>query len=1147
MREVSLEDRYTATSGRILISGVQALVRLPLMQRARDVANGLDTAGYISGYRGSPLGVYDSELQRASAHLSRAGVRFNPGVNEDLAATAIWGSQQAHLLQPKQDGVFAIWYGKGPGVDRSLDALKHANLAGVSPHGGVLAAFGDDHGAKSSTLAYQSEPTLIAASIPILAPANVADVLEYGLLGWAMSRYSGLWVGLKCTSEVIESTASIDLDALEALQILIPDSSDAPVHVHTRYEPLDDERRQLRMMLPRAIAFARANNVDKRTLGDGAAPFRIAASGKAYADVAQALALLGIDDAGARDLGLSLWKIGLSWPLDADSFGACAAGAEEVLVVEEKRPIIEDQAAKHLYRAGGNGRPRLIGKTDETGAPLLPTDGVLDPRLIADVIASRLERRGKSPPRRLANIAKPQSGSAPLDRVPYFCSGCPHNTSTKTPDGSLAMAGIGCSYMAVWMDRNTLTSTQMGGEGANWIGASAFSRVPHMFQNMGDGTYFHSGLLAVRAAVAANVSMTYKILYNDAVAMTGGQRVDGPLSVDTIARQVAAEGVALIVVVTDEPEKYARPGSLMPGVRVHHRRELDAVQRRLRQKPGVSVLIYDQGCAAEKRRKRKRGELADPARRVYINEDVCEGCGDCSVKSNCVSVLPVETEFGRRRAIDQSACNKDFSCVEGFCPSFVTVRGGKLKAPAADAFVLSAPPPPVHTEASARANIVIAGIGGTGVVTVGAVLTMAAHLEGKSVVSVDMAGLAQKNGAVLAHIQIGGAEEALVGRVAPGACDVLLGCDLVAACSADVLAAVNPGVTRAIVNADVAPTGAFQADGDMSFEPAPFERVLSDYGAEVQALNATALASRVIGDALATNFILLGYAYQLGRLPVSETALFKAIELNRAGAAANKRAFAVGRAAAHDPAACERLLAKSAAPSRAEQSLQEIVDRRADWLAAYQDARYAGEYRSFIASIAARESGAVGGDALAKAAAKALFKLMAYKDEYEVARLYSDGTFKRRMAETFASYDTLEFHLAPPLLSSLALQGGHPRKWTFGPWMLGLFGVLARLKGLRGTPLDVFGYSEERRRERALIGEYRAVVDELAAGLRRRTLPVALRIAELPNQVRGYGHVKAGNMARMEASLARLMAQYRAGEATDERLGEASEQVVHES
>ncbi|HTV88609.1 MAG TPA: indolepyruvate ferredoxin oxidoreductase family protein [Stellaceae bacterium] len=1144
---VTLDDKYSLDKGRIYLTGTQALVRLPLMQRQRDAAAGHATGCFISGYRGSPLGGFDQALWGARRFIEKNHIKFQPAINEELAATAVWGSQQVRLFSgARYDGVFAMWYGKGPGVDRSGDALKHGNSAGSAALGGVLALAGDDHTCKSSTLAHQSELAFIDAAIPVLHPAGVEEILELGLYGWAMSRYSGCWVAFKTVAEQMDSSASIAIDPARA-DIVAPQDFEMPpggLNIRWPDTPLDQEARLHRYKLPAALAFARANRLDRIVSAAPQPRFGILTTGKSYLDVRQALDELGIGAAEAAALGISLYKVAMPWPLEPEGVRRFAEGLAEVLVVEEKRAIIETQLKEQLYNWPADRRPRIVGKFDERGEWMLPSNGELAPGQIARVIARRLAGFGEFSwlQERLCDLEareRPAGGEiVPFQRTPYFCSGCPHNTSTRVPDGSRALAGIGCHYLSQFMDRNTATFTQMGGEGAPWIGQAPFTETTHVFANIGDGTYTHSGILAIRAAVAAGVNMTYKVLFNDAVAMTGGQPLDGQLTVPAVARQLAAEGVRPIVVVTDEPDKYPLGGVFPAGVAVRHRDDLDAVQRELRELPGVTAIVYDQTCAAEKRRRRKRGRFPDPPQRVFINDLVCEGCGDCSAASNCLSVVPVETEFGRKRAIDQSSCNKDFSCLNGFCPSFVTVQGGALRRREAsdlDEANLPPLPEPALSPLAEPYGILVTGVGGTGVVTIGALIGMAAHLEGKGVTVLDMTGLAQKGGAVLSHVRIAERPEQIHAvRIAAGNADLLLGCDLVVAAGAEALSRLRAGRSRAIVNSHETITGDFPRNSDLPFPSRALKRAITAAlgGSEAEFVDATRLATGLLGDSIATNLFMLGYAYQKGQVPVSSAAIDRAIELNAVAVEFNRGAFRWGRRAAIDAALVEaRAMPKSAAPEshRLSATLEEKLARRVAILTQYQHAAYGARYAGRIRRLREIEAARVPGSAaLADAAAQALFKVMAYKDEYEVARLYADSDFRQRVAEQFDGDYRLRFHLAPPLLANRDAATGHLKKRVYGPWMLGAFRVLARLRRLRGTAFDPFGRTAERRAERQLIADYEAVLDEIEQNLAPHNYLAAVELARLPLEIRGFGHIKAANLARAKATQAELLARFRA-------------------
>ena len=1154
LRDVALDDKYTATSGRIYLSGIQALVRLPLVQRLRDQAAGLHTGGFISGYRGSPLGGLDEALAKAVPHLERHHVRFVPGINEDLAATAVWGSQQVHLLgESDYDGVFALWYGKGPGVDRSIDAFKHLNHAGTAARGGVLLVAGDDHGAYSSTLPHQSDHAFSAAMIPVLYPCNVEEYLTLGLHGWAMSRFSGCAVGFKALADTVESSASVEADP-HALQIVLPTDFVMPaggLNCRPSTDPLGLQARKQEALMQdykiyAAMAYARANHLNHVAIDAPAARLGIVASGKSFMDVLEALEELGIDATLAAEIGIRVFKVAMPWPLEPEGIREFARGLEEILVVEEKRQIVEYQLKEQLYNWREDVRPRVIGKFDERGEwdvhnPRGRGDWLLSPKgdfavaQIARVIAARIERlhiettTGALIRERLAFL---QAKDAVLTRshdVParpaWYCSGCPHNTSTRVPTGSVALAGIGCHIMAaaIYPDENRLT-VQMGGEGAPWIGAAAFSKRPHVFANLGDGTYYHSGLLAIRAAVAANrsqpVNITYKILYNDAVAMTGGQAVDGPLDVPMLAHQVVAEGVARVVVVSEDPARL--DADLLPdGVDLRPRAELDAVQRDLRAVPGVSVLIYDQTCAAEKRRRRKKGEMAPAAERVFINPLVCEGCGDCGKQSNCTALLPLETGFGRKRVVDQSACNGDTSCLKGFCPSFVSASSeGYQKAtrqrPLPTLPDEELPLPPLR-ELVRPWNILITGIGGTGVITVGALLGMAAHLEGKGASVLDMTGMSQKNGAVTSHVRLAARPGDLrAQRIATGEADLLLGCDLLTAGGADAIAKTRPQRTLAVINSHEQPSGQFARQPDWQF-PARTVKALIDeaVGGACHLVDATQLALALTGDTMGANLFMLGHAFQLGAVPLSLAALLRAIELNGVAVTANKAAFQWGRLAALDLSRVEQI----ATPGQAvvlhlPETLPGLIRKHMAWLTAYQDEAWAHRYRRFIEQVQIAEMEAGVGERLSRAVARNLFRLMSYKDEYEVARLHLDAAFAAQVGERYARPPRLTWHLAPPLLTRKGADG-LPKKMRFGPWVRWVFRALAPMKVLRGTPFDPFGYTAERRLERALIAEYCQRIVSLLPNLEAGTLDVLVEIAEVPQQIRGFGHIK---LASIEAA-----------------------------
>ncbi|MBL8344775.1 MAG: indolepyruvate ferredoxin oxidoreductase family protein [Rubrivivax sp.] len=1167
LKDVRLEDKYDTRQPRALLNGNQALVRALLVQRERDRVAGLSTAGYVSGYRGSPLGGLDQALWAAHKPLAAADITFTPGVNEDLAATAVWGTQQLAVMgDAAVDGVFGLWYGKGPGVDRSGDPIKHGNYMGTHPNGGVLAVMGDDHQGKSSTIAHHSQQAMAAWSVPVLYPADVSEFVPYALLGWALSRYSGCWVGFKVVNETVEQAMTCDLDAA-SMKIERPEKGPGAVppegiHYRGTFTPAADEMILRRYKLPLVQRFARANRIDRVMLGDaapgGTARLGIVAAGKTWHEVRAALRFLGLDgEARARAVGLAVYKVGLLWPLEPEGLAEFAAGKKELFFVEDKAAFVEPQAAAILYNHAE--RPRITGKADESGAPLLNSDVGFEALDLAQVIAARLQANGlwddalqqrleaaRSCQRVLMAVASP----ADVRRTPFFCSGCPHNTSTRLPEGSKALAGIGCHGMAVFRP-GTMLPTQMGGEGANWVGLHRYTTRPHIFQNLGDGTYYHSGLLAIRLAASSGANITYKILYNDAVAMTGGQPIDGPISPVAIAHQVLAEGVQKLVVVTDDTTRHE--GTAWPaGVRVEHRDRLDAVQRELRDTPGCTVLLYEQTCAAEKRRRRKKGAFPDPDRRMFIYDAVCEGCGDCSTQSSCVSIEPKETTLGRKRAINQSTCNKDYSCVKGFCPSFVTVEGGKPRraklTEAPEALFAQLPEPAVAAfggESRDEAfGVMIPGIGGTGVITVGAVLAMAAHLEGKAASTYDMTGLSQKNGAVYSHLQVAPATAALrTHRLGLGDAALVLGFDMVAALQEESFRTLDPARSRFIGNHRVQPTAALTMNPDAKIDFGLLARKVNEKlgaadkagsgGADrVHYLDATGLATALMGDAVYTNFLLVGAAMQLGWLPLSLAAVQRALELNGVQVEANLRALQYGRLAVHDAAAIGRLLGaqssslRSATPAVA-QTLDEVIAERTRLLSDYQDAAYAARYAALVQRVREAERRAAGSEGeLSLAVARYFAKLMAYKDEYEVARLYSRPEFRQRLQAEFDGVRELRFNLAPPLFAKRDAETGQLKKQEYGPWMLTAMGWLARLRFLRGGAFDVFGRTEERRAERALVDDYERRIDSLLGGLSRERLALAVQVAAVPEQIRGFGHVKERHLREAVAVWEGLAGQW---------------------
>jgi len=1153
LETVTLDDKYSLDIGRAFMSGVQALVKLPMLQRQRDALQGKNTAGFISGYRGSPLGSYDQSLWKAKDHLKAQHIVFQPGVNEELAATALWGTQQLGFAPPgtnKFDGVFGIWYGKGPGVDRCSDVFKHANMAGTTPWGGVLAVAGDDHVAKSSTAAHQSDHIFKACGLPVFFPASVQDILDQGLHALALSRFAGIWSGMKTIQEIVESSATAHIDP-ERVQIVLPEFVMPPGGVHIRWPDtaLEQEARLFDYKWYAALAYIRANRLNHNVIESANDRFGLIASGKAYNDTRQALLDLGLDDDRCRQLGIRLHKVNVVWPLEAQTTREFATGLREILVVEEKRQVIEYQLKEELYNWRDDVRPNILGKFEENEGDLsggewsnpnpserklLRANADLTPAIIARAIAKRLKKLGLDSETtaqidaHLAILDAKESAmevqvlGAAAERQPWFCSGCPHNTSTKVPEGSRAMAGIGCHFMSLWMDRSTAGFTQMGGEGVPWSGQQPFCTDTHIFANIGDGTYFHSGILAVRQSVASGVNITYKILYNDAVAMTGGQQVgerpEGH-SVVQIAMSMKAEGAQRIVVVTDEPEKYEGV-ALAEGVRVFHRDELDRIQREMREIKGTTVIIYDQTCATEKRRRRKRGTMVDPAVRVMINEEVCEGCGDCGVQSNCLSVEPLETELGRKRTINQSTCNKDTSCLKGFCPSFVTVEGGQFKKKASKAThalspaELGALPEPSLPDTTHPWGTVVAGVGGTGVITIGQLLGMAAHIEGKGIVTQDAAGLAQKGGATWSHILVANAQQDIrTTRVSMAAADLILGCDPIVTASKETLLRMREGRTHVALNSSSTPTAAFVKNGNWQN---PSEECLGEISrqvgnAGVSAFDADLLAKQLMGDTIYVNPMIMGYAWQKGWIPMHRESLIRAIELNEVAVQNNLMAFEWGRHAAHHlDVLMQKIQPAQTIHFKKRETLQDLIQNRMVRLTDYQNAAYAERYQVFIERVKAAEA-PLGKNLLSETVARQLYKLMAYKDEYEVARLHTQSDFLARIQDSFEGDFKVHYHLAPPLLAKRNTKG-ELIKQKFGPAMLTGFKLLAKLKGLRGTALDILGHTEERKTERALIGEYIQQVEATLPGLNALNHAHAVDVARVPENIKGFGHVKERNI-----------------------------------
>jgi indolepyruvate ferredoxin oxidoreductase len=1138
---ISLDQKYTQSSGHVFLTGIQALVRLPMAQVRRDRAMGLNTAAFVTGYRGSPLGGYDQQLHAARKHLEQYNVKFQPGVNEDLAATAIWGSQQLNLSPgAKFDGITGIWYGKGPGVDRCGDVFRHGNAAGSAKNGGVLCLAGDDHGAKSSTVPHQSDHAFISALMPYLYPSSIHEMIEMGLLGIAMSRYSGCWVGMKVITETVETTAEINLND-EMTPFIIPTDFEMPPGGLNLRWPDDRYAQDKRLQDYKgfaAVAFARANKINRITMDSPNARYGIMASGKSYEDIRQALRELGITPEVAAKIGLRLYKIGMPWPLEPEGVRQFAVGLEEIFIIEERREIVENQVKQELFNWRDDVRPRIIGKMDNHDKRFLPFAEELSVASLASSLTERLLQLDLNPEIVAMLRAKADwfngrqatqvQAVAPVTRTPYFCSGCPHNTSTKVPEGSRAMAGIGCHFMSLWMDRNTETYTHMGAEGVPWVGIAPFTNEKHIFANLGDGTYFHSGSLAIRQSVASKANITYKILYNDAVAMTGGQRHDGDLSPQQITFQLHSEGIREIWLVSENPDAYPA-STIAPGTKLAHRDELDKVMRTVREVPGCSAIVFVQTCAAEKRRRRKRGLMEDPNKRLFINSAVCEGCGDCSVQSNCISVEPLETELGRKRTINQSSCNKDYSCVKGFCPSFVTVEGGTLRkrVPVALDDLGELPEPATTPSLEKPYNIAVGGVGGTGVLTIGALLGMAAHIEGKASMILDMSGLAQKGGAVLSHVRLSqNTADVTCSRIVTGTADLLIAADEVVAVAKETITLAESSRTYGVINTHLIPIADFIMNRDFDFKRGKVNLVLENALRKDSAfLDFTKPAETLLGDSIATNMMMMGYAYQKGLLPVGAKAIEQAIELNAVSIKMNTQAFRLGRLAAHDPAKLASMMKgdePEALKTLDEMSLDEVIAHRTKLLTDYQNAAYAARYRDLVDQVRKVAFDGGYGEALPRAVAINYAKLLAYKDEYEVARLYSGEAFAESLGKQFEGDYKISFNLAPPILQSGVDALGRPKKRVFGAWMMPVFRTMAKFRSLRGTMFDPFGYSEDRKLERNLIKGYEQDVVTAVKLLSPKTHDIAVELLSLPDQIRGYGPVKEASVAKAKARYEQL-------------------------
>ena len=1130
MLNVSLEDKYLIRKGRIFVNGTQVLVKLPLIQKALDKKRNLNTSGFISGYRGSPLGNYDRALWQANNHLVENDIKFSPGLNEDLAATAVWGTQQPNLISDSiNDGVFSIWYGKGPGVDRSGDAFKHANSAGTNKNGGVLALLGDDHTAKSSTLAHQSEFAMLDAQIPVLNPSNIYDLLEYGLFGWELSRFSGLWVSMKCITSIVDSTASIQIDE-ESFNFIKPDLTKEKLDVHIRpYDNmLEQEKRIPSLKLPLAVEFAKKNNINKVIWNNGFKNIGIVATGKAYADTLECFDSLNINEKKAKDLGIHLLKVGMSWPIENDKFKKFSSGMQEVLVVEEKRSFLEANIKNCLYNIP-NAPKIIVGKLDEDNNQLIKDDFEIKKSDLKRVLISRIEKNCKV---NLDNLSdhlkiniKTNREKNNIERTPYFCSGCPHNTSTKVPAGSKAMAGIGCHFMAAWMNRNTSLYTHMGAEGTNWIGMAPFVKDSHIFQNIGDGTFNHSGTLAIRASVAAKVNITYKILYNDAVAMTGGQPVDGVPTTAQITHQLYGEGVKKIVIVTDEIEKYKHvKEELSKGTTVHHRKELELIQNNLKTIKGVTVIIYDQTCATEKRRRRKRGKLEDPDKRIFINHYVCEGCGDCSVESNCISVEPLKTEYGTKRVINQSTCNKDYSCANGFCPSFLSIEGGnikkrsipKLNNPTSKINELKKPNTiPLDNKTY---SIIVTGIGGTGVVTIGALIGMAAHIEKKGISILDQVGIAQKGGAVLSHIKIAQNPKNIYStQIAEKSANLLLGCDIVVSASKEVRDMLSTSKTYAVINNNETPLSQFVLDSNFTYNTSLTSNLIKNNTLEINQINATELSKYLFGNTILSNIFLVGYAIQKGLIPISIDALEKAIQINNVSVEENLSAFNWGRLAAEDIKYVLKKCNLITTKYEKDERLEVLINNRYDDLIKYHNKTYAMKFKNIISKVVEKDKKFKSKKfKLSRLIINTLFKTMAYKDEFEVARLYTDGRFEKYLNENFEGNFKLGIYLSPPILNLKDSKTKKPKKILFTKKVFYLFSILKKLKFLRNTPLNIFAYSLERKKEKQLIKTLDDCINLILKKLNNNNYKNSLALIEIFSEIKGFGHVKLRNFSNFE-------------------------------
>ena len=1141
--KLNLKDKYTLFKGFRFLTGSQALVRLAIVQRRRDSKKKIKSAGYISGYRGSPLGTYDKQVLQAKKHLENHNVYFQPGINEELAATSLWGTQQANFYgEGKYDRVFGIWYGKGPGVDRSGDALKHANLAGTSRHGGVLALMGDDHTCESSSAMHQSEFAMIDAMIPVLNPSGVQEILDYGIYGIELSRISGCWIGIKCVHDNVSSAATVDLneDRVSLIDIeknLVPDDG---LNIRNNDTPQKQEVRLHYHKLNAVKEFCKVNKLNKYIYNFDNAKIGIVSTGKSYLDLMQSLEKLKIDEEAAKEFGIRLLKIAMPWPLEPSIIEDFSQGLDLIIVVEEKRSLIESQIREILFNRSSS--LKIIGKKDLEGNTLFPSTGALNPGMIACKLGLTIYNKNKNHDLKL-NIEKINSlisETRSLDtikRAPYFCSGCPHNTSTQIPSGSRAMTGVSCAYLVQNMKRDNQGFTQMGSEGATWVGESLFSNRDHVFQNLGDGTYIHSGILSIRHAVAAKTKITFKILYNEAVALTGGQALDGLPTVAQISRQLDAENVSKIAIITDEPKKYTNKDIFGKNTTIHHREDLIKIQNELSKINSTTVIIYDQGCAAEKRRKIKRSLMPEPNKKIFINDLVCEGCGDCGVKSNCVSILPLETEFGRKRQIDQANCNKDYSCIDGFCPSFVSLEGDVKTKKNIDQSLIetldSELQEPILPKIKGFYGVMIAGVGGTGIVSMGALLGTAALIEGKGAGVLDMTGLAQKGGAVKSFLRIfEKPEEISTIRLSYNDTDLLLGCDLLVSNDEDILLTLKKGRSKAVISTDEVFTGEFTRNPDLEFPAEEIKENLIKWLGENNSyfIDTGKIVRKILSDDIPANMFVVGFAYQAGLIPIKSTSIEEAIRLNNVSVDFNLNAFRLGRQTFLKKDNIYKLIENKISEDDSEKlssTLNDKINRRFNFLTEYKDEKYAKKYIKLVNAVkTCEEKLSINKTTLSEAVAFNYFKLMAYKDEYEISRLYTHPRFEKKIKETFEGNFKINFHVAPPIFAKKNSSNGKPKKIKMGQWLLYLMKLIATLKFLRGTFFDPFGYSAERKIERKLIQDYEIRILNITKKLNKENYDTACKIAKIPEKIRGFGYIKKDNLIVAKKIEANLVAEF---------------------